>query len=276
MFEATRTTPFAVPLSTSQFSCVGERSGNQDAIGYHLDDWFGCFVVSDGVGGNAGGEQAARTAVDTALNAFVANPSVAAEDIQQCVTRANDAILARQRAQAEQGKLSATFVSLFVDRSSGQARWAHVGDSRLYWFRRGVLMERTEDHSLSQRSREGMAHGEAAPANGAQALIQSNLLYRALGARERAEATVSGTQRLADGDAFLLCTDGLWQLISQQVMERSLQLADSAEEWLALLRRAAEAKADESRDNFSALAVWVGFPQQVTLAGTAQPPRHPG
>jgi len=276
VLEATRTTPFAVPLSTSQFSCVGERSGNQDAIGYHLDDWFGCFVVSDGVGGNAGGEQAARTAVDTALNAFVANPSVAAEDIQQCVTRANDAILARQRAQAEQGKMSATFVSLFVDRSSGQARWAHVGDSRLYWFRRGVLMERTEDHSLSQRSREGMAHGEAAPANGAQALIQSNLLYRALGARERAEATVSGTQRLADGDAFLLCTDGLWQLISQQVMERSLQLADSAEEWLALLRRAAEAKADESRDNFSALAVWVGFPQQVTLAGTAQPPRHPG
>ncbi len=275
MLEATRTTPFAVPLSTSQFSCVGERSGNQDAIGYHLDDWFGCFVVSDGVGGNAGGEQAARTAVDTALNAFVANPSVAAEDIQQCVTRANDAILARQRAQAEQGKMSATFVSLFVDRSNGQARWAHVGDSRLYWFRRGVLMERTEDHSLSQRSREGMAQGEAVPANGAQALIQSNLLYRALGARERAEATVSGTQRLADGDAFLLCTDGLWQLISQQVMERSLQLADSAEEWLALLRRAAEAKADESRDNFSALAVWVGFPQQVTLAGTAAPAAAP-
>lgn len=271
MLEATRTTPFAVPLSTSQFSCVGERSGNQDAIGYHLDDWFGCFVVSDGVGGNAGGEQAARTAVDTALNAFVANPSVAAEDIQQCVTRANDAILARQRVQAEQGKMSATFVSLFVDRSSGQARWAHVGDSRLYWFRRGVLMERTEDHSLSQRSREGMAQGDAVPANGAQALIQSNLLYRALGARASAEATVSGTQRLADGDAFLLCTDGLWQLISQQVMERSLQLADSAEEWLALLRRAAEAKADESRDNFSALAVWVGFPQQVTLAGTATP-----
>jgi len=54
-------------------------------------------------------------------------------------------------------------------------------------------------------------------------------------------------------------------------MERSLQLADSAEEWLALLRRAAEAKADESRDNYSALAVWVGFPQQVTLAGTARP-----
>ena len=52
-------------------------------------------------------------------------------------------------------------------------------------------------------------------------------------------------------------------------MERSLQLADSAEEWLALLRRAAEDKADETQDNYSALAVLVGFPQQVTLAGAA-------
>jgi len=164
--------------------------------------------------------------------------------------------------------MSATIVSLFVNRASGQACWAHVGDSRLYWFRRGALMQRTEDHSLSERS------GEAATGNGAnggERLVKSNLLYRALGARATADTTVSAPQQLADGDAFLLCTDGLWQLISQQVMERSLQLADSAEEWLALLRRAAEAKADKSRDNYSALAVWVGFPQQVTLAGMAAP-----
>jgi serine/threonine protein phosphatase PrpC len=105
--------------------------------------------------------------------------------------------------------------------------------------------------------------------------VKTNLLYRALGARATAEATITAPQRLADGDAFLLCTDGLWQLISQQVMERSLQLADSAEEWLALLRRAAEAKAEKSQDNYSALAVWVGFPQQVTLAGTAVPGAAP-
>ena len=268
------TTPraFAVPISTSQFSCVGERSGNQDAIGYHLDEYNACFVVSDGVGGNAGGELAARIAVDTALNTFVDNPSVAQHDILQAVKAANDAILAKQRELADQSRMSATIVSLFVDRTSGQACWAHVGDSRLYWFRRGALMQRTEDHSLSERSGEAaMDNG----VNGGERLVKTNLLYRALGARATAETTVSTPQRLADGDAFLLCTDGLWQLISQQVMERSLQLADSAEEWLALLRRAAEARADESRDNYSALAVWVGFPQQVTLAGTARPAARP-
>jgi len=68
VLETTRA--FSAPISTSQFSCVGERSGNQDAIGYHLDEYNACFVVSDGVGGNAGGELAARIAVDTALNTF--------------------------------------------------------------------------------------------------------------------------------------------------------------------------------------------------------------
>jgi serine/threonine protein phosphatase PrpC len=258
----------AVPISTSQFSCVGARAGNQDAIGYHLDDDFACFVVSDGVGGNAGGELAARTAVDTALDTFVAQPSIEMASIQHCVAAANSAILARQRELADQRKMSATFVSLFVDRASIQARWAHVGDSRLYWFRRGVLMERTEDHSLSQRAGEAAAAaGQGGTGGSAEPLVQSNLLYRALGARAAAEASVSAPQRMADGDAFLLCTDGLWQLISQPVMERSLQLAASAEEWLALLRRAAEARSEESRDNYSALAVWIGFPQQVTLAG---------
>lgn len=257
---------FAVPVSTSQFSCVGERSGNQDAIGYHLDERNACFVVSDGVGGNAGGELASRIAVDTALNTFVDGPSLAPDSIQRCVKSANDAILARQRELTEQSRMSATFVSLFVDRATNQACWAHVGDSRLYWFRRGALMERTEDHSLSERSGDAAASHQ----NGGERLVKTNLLYRALGARATAEATLAAPRRLADGDAFLLCTDGLWQLISQQVMERSLQLADSAEEWLALIRRAAEARADESRDNYSALAVWVGFPQQVTLAGAAQ------
>jgi serine/threonine protein phosphatase PrpC len=266
VLEVTRAA-FAVPISTSQFSCVGERSGNQDAIGYHLDEHNACFVVSDGVGGNAGGELAARIAVDTALNTFVDHPSVAADDIRHAVKEANDAILARQRELADQSRMSATIVSLFVDRTSGQASWAHVGDSRLYWFRRGALMQRTEDHSLSERSGDAAASRH----NGGERLVKTNLLYRALGARATAEATITAPQRLADGDAFLLCTDGLWQLISQQVMERSLQLADSAEEWLALIRRAAEAKADDAQDNYSALAVWVGFPQQVTLAGTAQP-----
>lgn len=267
MIEAARSSSssFAVPISTSQFSCVGERSGNQDAIGYHLDERNGCFVVSDGVGGNAGGELASRIAVDTALDTFVDDPSLAAGNIQRCVKAANDAILAKQRELADRSRMSATFVSLFVDRASNQACWAHVGDSRLYWFRRGALMQRTEDHSLSERSGDAAASQH----HGGERLVKTNLLYRALGARAAAEATITATQRLADGDAFLLCTDGLWQLISQQVMERSLQLADSAEEWLALLRRAAEAKADETQDNYSALAVWVGFPQQVTLAGAA-------
>jgi serine/threonine protein phosphatase PrpC len=269
-----------IPLSTAQFSCAGQRNANQDALGYHLDERFGCFVVSDGVGGHAGGDRAARIAVDVALDTFVEAPSITADSVRRSVSRANEAILAQQRIHAEQAHMSATLVALFIDRATAQARWAHVGDSRIYWFRRGALMTRTEDHSLSQRSLEGAStvlgsNAEATPANGAQPLIQSNLLYRALGARDTIEPTVSDAHSLADGDAFLLCTDGLWQIIPRQIMERSLRLSASAEEWLALLRRAAETRADaEGSDNHSALAVWVGAPQQVTLIGAALPVTH--
>ncbi|KAI1691572.1 protein phosphatase 2C domain-containing protein [Ditylenchus destructor] len=190
-------TTAAVEDDFQAFSCVGERSGNQDAIGYHLDERNGCFVVSDGVGGNAGGELASRIAVDTALNTFVAGPSLAADNIQRCVKAANDAILAKQRELTEQSRMSATFVSLFVDRITNQACWAHVGDSRLYWFRRGALMQRTEDHSLSERSGDAAASQH----HGGERLVKTNLLYRALGARATAEATITAPQRLADGDA---------------------------------------------------------------------------
>lgn len=248
-----------IALSASQFSCVGLRSGNQDAMGYHLDERWACFIVCDGVGGNAGGEVAARLAVDTALNLFIAKPSIDTHAITGYVAAANDAIVARQRQSDEQARMSATFVALFVDRSAQQMRWAHVGDSRLYCFHRGRMRSHTEDHSLSQRT--GLdGHGDAGmPA------VQRNLLYRALGAKSEVEPTIAPPLDLADGDALLLCTDGLWQLIGPPVMEKSLQLSDSAEEWLALLRRAAEAASRESDDNYSALGVWVGEPQQVTL-----------
>jgi len=260
VLDATRTGRVAaIPLSTSQFSCVGERSGNQDAMGYHLDEHFACFVVSDGVGGHAGGEVASRIAVDTALDEFVERPAIEPETIARYVDAANGAVLTRQRMSPDQGRMSATFAAVFVDRAASQVRWAHVGDSRVYWFRRGMAKARTEDHSLAERSKEALAAGADA------GLVRSNLLYRALGARTAPETSVSELQSLADGDAFLLCTDGLWQLISTAVMERSLQLAASAEEWLALLRRAAEARAEEGQDNYSALAVWVGQPQLVTL-----------
>lgn len=255
--------PVAVPLSTSQFSCIGRRSGNQDAMGYHLDARWACFVVSDGVGGHAGGEVAARLAVDTALNRFVARPALSREAIVACVQAANHAIVEQQRRGPGHARMGATFVALFVDRERQQLRWAHAGDSRLYGFHRGRLRTRTEDHSL--RARTGL---DSEPAPGLPPVGRS-LLYKALGARAEVEPTVSEPQALSDGDALLLCTDGLWQLIAPAVMEKSLQLSVSAEEWLALLRRAAEASNEDSDDNYSALGVWIGAPQQVTLMGEA-------
>jgi serine/threonine protein phosphatase PrpC len=156
---------FAVPISTSQFSCVGERSGNQDAIGYHLDERNACFVVSDGVGGNAGGELASRIAVDTALDTFVDAPSLAA-DSHPALREGGQRRHPGQAARARRPEPHERHLRLAVRRPRHQpGLLGHVGDSRLYWFRRGALMQRTEDHSLSERSGDAAAsHRTAASA----------------------------------------------------------------------------------------------------------------
>jgi serine/threonine protein phosphatase PrpC len=69
--------------------------------------------------------------------------------------------------------------------------------------------------------------------------------------------------QLEDGDAFLVCTDGFWCSLSPQEMEQALRMVNSPEEWLALMQKAINRS--EKKDNLSAVAVWVGSPQETTL-----------
>ncbi|MCY1187419.1 hypothetical protein D9M73_283950 [compost metagenome] len=92
------------------------------------------------------------------------------------------------------------------------------------------------------------------------------MLYRVLGGpADEANASISEPLPLEDGDAFLLCTDGFWQHVPPAVLERSLRLAGSPNEWMAIQRLRLESLTPRPADNYSALAVWVGEPQQVTL-----------
>lgn len=246
-------------ITHAQFSNTGNRAANQDAVGYVAgSEDHACFVISDGIGGTRGGELASRLAVTTVL-ANVGNETMASDEaLQTSVTAANDAILARQRCDAEHRDMAATIVALLIDRRRRAARWAHVGDSRLYMFRRGLLIERTRDHSLAEQlAVAGLQHDG----------VRSNLLSRALGTRDDAMPHVSTSYSIHDGDVFLLCSDGLWQLVSDEVMERCLRLVHTVDDWLALIAREAEERAKRCVhvDNYSALAVWLGNPERVTL-----------
>ncbi|WP_035058388.1 PP2C family protein-serine/threonine phosphatase [Andreprevotia chitinilytica] len=250
MFEQT------LKLTCAHCSHAGQREANEDALGTRIRDQDACFVLSDGVGGERGGGQAARLAIQGALQRFENHPPQTLEALaQSSMAAAHASIVAEQQRNPERARMAATLVGLFIDRRLGLARWAHAGDSRLYQFRRGVLMQRTHDHSLvAQLAAAGLPHDNVNP----------NLLSQALGRQDMAPSASATSWPLEDGDAYLLCTDGFWHALADHELEAQLQLADSVEDWITLL--AHQVSRHGAHDNYSAIAVWVGNPQSITLA----------
>ncbi|ATA21775.1 MAG: PP2C family protein-serine/threonine phosphatase [Gibbsiella quercinecans] len=232
----------------------GSRATNQDQTGEVLGERSACFVVCDGIAGFPGGDVAARLARDTILHNFDGEKHLNAQSIRAHIARANAVIHQQQRQVAEHSKMGTTLVSLFIDRDYQLAYWAHAGDSRLYLFRRGYLHTVTTDHSLVQQMQDA-----GYQTNG----INSNLLYFALGLSEKRDATYSDVLQLEDGDVFLLCTDGFWHNFTPAELEQSLHMVNSPSEWLALMQQAW--KQNNNSDNYSAIAVWIGSPQETTL-----------
>lgn len=250
-------------ISTASLSGQGTRSSNQDQLGDIIGQRSACFVVCDGIAGQPGGGLAAELARDAIISHFDGDNHLNAQHIRQFVLQANQAIQHQQKTSPDMHRMGTTLVSLFIDRDYQLAYWAHAGDSRLYLFRRGWLYHVTTDHSLVQQMKAA-GHDTRE--------INNNLLYRALGViNDGPEASYSEGVLVEDGDVFLLCTDGFWHNVSESQMKSSLKMVNTPNEWLVLMNTIIQknhATAKESQDNYSAVAVWVGSPEQTTLVHT--------
>lgn len=237
----------------------GGRSGNEDACGHWHSERHLCCVLADGAGGHGGGDVASRLVVQTLLGAFADAPSADGAALAQLAQRANEALLAQRESDARLRDMHTTLVCLVIDFVAARAHWVHAGDSRLYWFRDGRLRQRTLDHSLVQGLLQaGVLTPEQARAHPRRSELQSALGTRAEDLRIDAAATVE----IEPGDAFLLCSDGLWEFIDDDAMQAALARSRTAGAWVAALeqgvREAARGRA--THDNFSALAVRVLAP----------------
>lgn len=233
----------------------GVRESNQDETGAVLGKHCACFLVCDGVAGTAGGQIAARIARDVLLSQLANDASIDSADTARWLENVDRAIRQAQRQMLNFSQMSTTLAALFIDRDAQQCWWAHAGDSRIYHFRRGFIDAVTRDHSLAQQLKDAGVDNTG---------INSNLLYNALGADGPLSATCSDVMPLEDGDAFLVCTDGFWSSLAPQEMEQALRMVNSPDEWLALMNTAIN-RSEKKEDNLSAVAVWIGSPQETTL-----------
>ncbi len=166
-------------------------------------------------------------------------------------------IIKHRAENPSQRHMHTTAVTLWIDLDRQEASWGHCGDSRLYAFRAGQLRTRTRDHSLVQSLVDAGLLKESELRNHPQ---RSELLS-ALGVDE-SELQISVAPQawsLLEQDAFLLCTDGVWEWLDDDVFTQTLNATNSPQAWLhALQAQVLSATADTPRhDNYSALAVWV-------------------
>lgn len=249
-------------IEYASLSRQGGRDKNEDACGYCITDSGSLFVVSDGAGGHGGGEIASETAIRTALSAYSSSPDFSIENMQELTTQVSSAVRYGQSLSDRLRNMSATITLLLLNATGTRALWAHIGDTRLYLFRRGEFQQLTRDHSLVQRYLdEGLISGDESRTHKAR-----NMLFAALGMPEGTEVEVNQMEfGLQEGDAFLLCTDGLWELVTEDEMHEQLLHSSAAEEWLLRMADLLEKRARQGHDNYSGLAVWLGTPNDMTI-----------
>jgi serine/threonine protein phosphatase PrpC len=194
--------------------------------------------------------------VQRLLEALAAQPPADTQALNQLIRQTSREVRLARVADTERADMHCTVVCLVLDFVDQLAWWAHAGDSRLYWFRGGRLLERTRDHSLVQTLLDaGLLEPDQLRTHPRRSELRS-----ALGTDDSVlEVEDSGTPRAVEpGDAFLLCTDGIWEHLEDDMLEAVLVQAGSPREWLqaleAQVRAAALDKPDH--DNFTALAVW--------------------
>lgn len=255
-----------VPLADIRIavlSRVGGRERNEDACGYWNQGGPVCCVLSDGAGGHGGGDVASRIAVETILHAYAENPARSPQDILRLIKLANAEVIREQSRADSQRDMRATLVLLSFDPDSGEAVWGHIGDSRLYLFRGGYLSARTKDHSLVQSMIDA---GFVDPAK-LRTGPDRSVLIASLGGEDGFEPDVTETPAILNpGDAFILCSDGFWEHLTDRAMEAALQRVASPEQWLSSLEQIVLSAARPGQDNYTAVAVWFGAMDFTTMS----------
>jgi serine/threonine protein phosphatase PrpC len=239
----------------------GARSYNEDACGYWTSPQASCFIVSDGAGGHGGGEVASETAVRTLLSAFAWAPSLEPQHVASLIQQTDVAIRYGQKLSDALSRMSATVTALFIDGRARLAQWSHLGDTRLYHIRRRVCRCMTKDHSVVQ----SFVDAGVIDASEVRHHARRNLLFAALGMGDgTVPEALPSSFPIEEGDAFLICTDGFWEAVEEGEMVDCLMRSESAEEWLLLMEQRVLEYASDHQDNYSALAVWIGRPCEVT------------
>ena len=220
------------------------RSVNQDLA----VETANLFAVADGMGGHAGGEVAARMAVDAVTSAFSRQPTGAG--LAEAVTEANAVVWQHSLENPELRGMGTTLTAVGLVNEDGRDVLAlvNVGDSRSYRFHDGEITQLTTDHSLAE---EMVRSGELTSVE-AEVHPHRHILTRALGVSADVSVDLWRIEPVR-GDRYLLCSDGLTNELDNDQISEVLSSISDPEKAAELLVQAA--RTHGGSDNITAVVI---------------------
>jgi PPM family protein phosphatase len=216
-----------------------QRNANEDALFAAAE--AGVFAVADGMGGARAGEVAAGAAVEE-IAGLESEKAVGEAELAAVVERANKRIFELSQGDEALAGMGTTMTSVAV--GDGEVAIAHVGDSRAYRLRDDELERLTHDHSLVD---EMVRAGRLTPEE-AEVHPQRSIITRALGPEAEVEVERM-TYPARAGDVYLICSDGLTTMVSEDDVAAILRARSSLQQAAEQLVRAANEKG--GRDNIT-------------------------
>lgn len=236
------------------FTDKGERSINEDFVCEAHSDGNYVFVLADGLGGHGGGDVASKLVAETITSLFKNNCSD--NFIDKCFIEAQKSLLEHQKCQYASTSMKTTTVVLYI--KDNKINYGHIGDSRLYFIKKGKIISRTLDHSVPQMlvlsgeiKEKDIRHHE-----------DRNRLLRCMGNEwddtcPKYQIDVQDLQA-AKGMNFLLCSDGFWEWITEKEIQKILKKRISAKEQVEkMCETVLKNGKGKNMDNYSVILVKV-------------------
>lgn len=234
-------------IQYASYSAPGGRPNNEDTVLLRqLNGGRLCAILADGLGGHGGGKAASMAAASHIVQGW--DGTASPHTLEFLAREAHQKVLSMQTPGCQ---MKTTVVVLALD--GDRAAWAYAGDSRLYHFEHETLVWQTRDHSASQIA---VLLGQITP-DQIRFHEDRSRIFRALGQKNGGNVDVGEIALVPGRHAFLLCSDGFWEYVSEQEMEGTLARSRTPEQWLTEMRALLEQRVPSNNDNNSAAAIWV-------------------
>lgn len=239
-------------ITYSLITNEGGRKINEDSVGICEKNGNFCFVLCDGLGGHGMGDVASSLVKNEFLTAFEKEPNPDTTFINSNFINAQDKLLKSQIELNAKNKMKTTAVCVVCD--SKKMHIGYIGDSRFYAFSKNGVKIQSKDHSVPYM----LYLSKVITLEEIRNHPDRNMLLRVMGTEWNGSMfEILKPLNLKKYQAFLLCSDGFWELISEEEMCNLLQNANSVEEWLTSMTEIVKQNGMcKEADNYSAIAIF--------------------